>query len=259
MSDIASSRDHIEKRAKRFFAPDSVRMRELHEHIFIPLSRSGDVYVIGGALRDLAFFGADRRPTSDIDLVIAGPANQVEDIALSLNAAVNRFGGYGVKTSAMKVDFWSLEKTWAKTQKHAEITRAEHLLKSTFFDWDAILYDVMRKKIIANPNYLDLMHKRVMDINLLANPSPHGNLVRALRRLVMYDLRAGRRLRWFIDSGLRRYDWHSIVSAEREAYHTSFLEQFSGSKDFKHRFFIWRELSISGVHDRRQLHLDLSR
>lgn len=162
MNDIANSRSQIEQRAKRFFAPNSVRTREVHDKVFTPLSKCGKVYVIGGALRDLAFFGADRRPTSDIDIVVAGPSSEVKHIALDLHANQNRFGGYGIKTGGMKVDFWAFEDTWAKVQKHAEIRKVDDLLKSTFFDWDAILYNVFEKKIIANTNYVDIMKKRVI-------------------------------------------------------------------------------------------------
>lgn len=253
MNDIANSRSQIEQRAKRFFAPNSVRTKEVHERIFTPLSQCGDVYVIGGALRDLAFFGADRRPTSDIDIVVTGSSSDVDRIARNLQATQNRFGGYGIKSGGMKVDFWAFENTWAKVHRQAEIKKVDDLLKSTFFDWDAILYNVFDKKIIAKPNYVDIMRGRVIEINLLSNPSPHGNLVRALRRLVMYDLRPGKRLKWFVNDGLRRYDWQRIVDTEKGAYHNSFLDQFESARDFSHRFFIWRELSTSGVQDRRQM------
>jgi len=249
------SLDDVEKRTKRFFRADTVRMRELHKEVLGPLSQVGDVYVIGGVVRDLAFFGADRRPISDVDLVVSGDALALDEIAKGFSATQNRFGGWGVKRGGMRVDFWSFDRTWAKVEKHAKIARPEDLISSTFFDWDAILFNINTSKVYARQKYLDQMYKRVIDINLLPNPSPHGNLVRALRRLVMFDLRPGKRLKWFIDDGLRKHSWNSIVEAEMGAYPNSFLVQFKSRDDFRHRFLLWRHLSDSGVHDRRQMEL----
>lgn len=255
MNEIASSLSDVEKRAKRFFARDTIRMVEFHNAVYNKLAEVGSVYAIGGVVRDLAFFGAENRPISDIDLVVSGTPRDLDQLALQFGAVRNRFGGYGLKSGGLRVDFWALRRTWAHVNKYTNINKAEDLVKSTFFDWDAVIFDIGKGKIYAGDEYINKMRRRIIDINLLENPSPHGSLVRALRRLVMFDLRPGKRLQWFIKDGMRTHSWESIVRAESGAYHTSHLSQFVCKKDFEYRFLVDRTLSVSGVQDRRQLQL----
>ena len=255
MHNIASSLSDVELRLRRYFEPDGVRSRELKHNLLDRLLDIGQTYVIGGLARDLAFFGANGRPISDIDFVISGNANALDRLAKFLGCTPNRFGGYGLVSGGMKVDFWSLDRTWAKVERHVHVQKPEHLLKCTFFDWDAIIYDVGKKKVLADQKYLDRLHRRVIEINLLPNPSPHGNFVRALRRLVMFDLRPGKRLRWFVNDGLRKHTWESVQDAERGAFHTCYLNQFVSGKDFEKRYLIDHVHKIVGTDDRRQLSL----
>ncbi|WP_216076156.1 hypothetical protein, partial [Acinetobacter baumannii] len=62
--------------------------------------------------------------------------------------------------------------------------KLEDVLLGTFFDWDAIAYDLWERKLICSDDYLERIRAKRLDINLQPNPSPMGNLVRAIRRLV---------------------------------------------------------------------------
>jgi hypothetical protein len=254
---IAGSLADVERRAQRFFESNTTRTKELHDVLLSELLKIGSVNVIGGAIRDLAFFGADERPISDFDLVIAGDWRKVRAFAHSIGAQENRFGGFGFKSQSMKVDFWALNKTWAKVAKCVRISQPRHLLNSTFFDWDAIIYDVDDGSIKAIDRYISRLQSRILEINLPDTPSVHGNLVRALRRLVMFDGKPGRNLRRFISKELVFHNWRSIVEAERNAFHVQYLDQYNSRLDFYRRFLTNRNRSVPGVDDRRQLTLPL--
>lgn len=259
MTGIAETLPVLADRAERFFKRDSIRSLEIHEKVIQPLLEVGKVLVIGGAIRDLAFFGARDRPISDIDLVITGKASGVDSFARSVGAVGNRFGGYQLKSDSLKIDFWSMSRTWAKTAGHVRVNRPQHLLRCTFFDWDSVLYEPATGRIIANPGYLNLLRSRRIDINLMPNPSELGSLVRGLRRIALYDARPGPKLRRFIDEGAQKYQWKDIVIAERSAFHVHFLSNFTSYSDFCRSAFEEKILTHIGTHSNRQLELDIFR
>lgn len=230
-------------------------MREMIE----PLSRIGEVTVIGGLVRDLAFYGPEERPVSDIDLVVRGLPSALQTFAESSGATPNKFGGYGLHTAAFKADFWSLSSTWAKRAGHVSMRKPTDLVKCTFFDWDAIVYSIQTKKITAIPGYLSRLHGRVLDLNLEPNPSIKGNLVRALRRVMMWDVRPGPRLRRFIDGAVCEHNWAELAVAESQAFHTTYLSQFRSAREYYRD--VLRNPAFRGVgrDDMRQVSLDLFR
>src|ERR1700759_4714725 len=85
-----------------FLNSSSPSNRQLLNDVLHPLGEIGEGSVIGGLVRDLAFYGADERPISDVDLVIKGSAGAVAEHARSVGAVPNKFGGYGLKTDAFK-------------------------------------------------------------------------------------------------------------------------------------------------------------
>jgi hypothetical protein len=220
--------------------------------VVAPLSEVGEVSIVGGLVRDLAFYGPDERPISDIDLVITGSPSMIEVFAKRLHAERNRFGGYGLKTEAYKVDFWSLSSTWARRQGHVSMRHSKDLIKCTFFDWDAVIYSTKTRKVHAIDGYLDRLQNRVLDLNLVPNPSIKGNLVRALRRIMMWDVRPGPKLRSFIDEALPAHDWSSLIAAERGAFNTHYLSEFLDSDEFIEGVLNNSSFSGVGRDDRRQ-------
>ncbi|POD30579.1 hypothetical protein BKM14_19495 [Pseudomonas syringae pv. syringae] len=72
----------------------------------------------------------------------------------------------------------------------------------TFFDWDAVAYDLWGKKLICHDDYLERLRAKTLEINLRPNPSPMGNLIRAIRRLILWQLVPGEKLICFIDEHL---------------------------------------------------------
>jgi hypothetical protein len=228
----ANSLSQVADAVTRFLRSDAPSSRRLVRDVIEPLSEIGEVTIIGGLVRDLAFYGLDERPISDIDLVVKGSPSMVALFAERSGAVPNRFGGFGLTTPAFKADFWALSSTWARKEGHISMTRPEHLLKCTFFDWDAIIYSTRTGKVTARKGYIDQLHRRVLDLNLEPNPSVLGNLARALRRVMMWDVRVGPKLRNFIYTNIFAHEWKEIVSAEAGAFHTRYLARFSSADEF---------------------------
>jgi len=173
------------------------------------------VAVIGGLARDFAREGRSEF-RSDVDLVIDAPAEEVARLAKRLRATPNRFGGYGCKEGTWKIDFWALETTWAR--QHVPVQKLEDIVSCTFFDWDAVAYDLWGRKLICAENYLERIRQRTLDINLRPNPSPMGNLVRAIRRLVLWQVLPGPKLINFIDEHLDEGALSFVQAKEKELF-----------------------------------------
>lgn len=229
---IAESLPQLAETVYNFLSAASPSNRQLMDLVIKPLSEIGEVTVIGGLVRDLAFYGPSERPISDIDLVVNGSPSMVAAFATRAGAIPNKFGGFGLETAAFKADFWSLSSTWARRAGHVSMRKSADLIKCTFFDWDAVVYSTKTRKISAIDGYLDRLRRRVLDLNLEPNPSIKGNLVRALRRVMMWDVRVGPNLSRFIDTHLFLHPWNELVEAEKRAFRTSFLENFHSAEEY---------------------------
>ena len=178
------------------------------------------VAVIGGIVRDFAREGRSEF-RSDVDIVIDAPAADVARLAKQLRATSNRFGGYGCKEGPWKIDFWALETTWAK--QHVPIRKLEDVVSCTFFDLDAVAYDLWERRLICANDYLDRVRQQTLDINLRPTPSPLGNLVRAIRRVALWRVKPGPKLRAFIEESLDDDALNFVQHKEKElfSYHVS--------------------------------------
>lgn len=227
----APSNDALKSRLDRYFwANNTGEMEFLHkvlEDKFIGFER---VAVIGGLVRDFAY-GGRRSFRSDLDLVIDAPKEKIAEIASSLRATPNRFGGFGCKQGPWKIDFWALETTWAR--KYVPLNSLEDIVSSTFFDWDAVAYDLKKKKLICSEDYLFRIRSRTLDVNLLPNPSPLGNLVRAVRRLMIWQVRAGPLLTAFIEQHLDDEALSYIKAKELELYPAAVSTRWATAADAK--------------------------
>lgn len=223
---LGQKQNDISKQVEKFIFSKTPAMRRVRREVIDPLYQVGEVAVIGGLVRDIVRFGIDLRPISDLDLVIDGPSVHVERIAERLGAKPNRFGGYNLSTDFYKVDFWALPTTWAKKNTDIEIESVEDLTKSTFFNWDAIVYSITKNKTHFGESYLRELSDRVLEINLAITPSHKGNTVRALRRLYGWRAAPGPAMLEFIYDAQEHYPWAEIVAQEACAFHNSYLGSF---------------------------------
>jgi hypothetical protein len=212
----APNHSALKRRLDRYFwgntTAEMAHLKAVLEQHFISFER---VAVIGGLVRDFAREGRSGF-RSDVDLVIEAPNEEVKLLAKHLGASSNRFGGFGYKEGPWKIDFWALETTWAR--QHIPIQKLEDVVAGTFFDWDAIAYDLWERKLICTDGYLERIKERTLDINLRPNPSPMGNLVRTIRRLVLWQVYPGPKLRNFIDEHLDDVALRFVQTKERELF-----------------------------------------
>lgn len=223
---VATDKHALKKRIDRFLwdsnSVRAVELRRLLKDRFIPFGR---VAIIGGMVRDFARSGREGF-SSDVDLVIDVPIEKVAALATELSADPNRFGGYSWSIGSWKIDFWAMESTWAYREGHVDVGRLEDLTSCTFFDWDAILYDLGTKSIHCDRDYLDRLRRGQLDINLMPTPSVNGNLLRAVRRILLWDLEAGPRLTEFIERHLDDVTLSEISATDRRLYATSLVSGF---------------------------------
>lgn len=213
---IAPNNLALKRRLDRYFwsnnTGEMVCLRHLLDENFVAFDR---IAVIGGLARDFAREGRTGF-RSDVDLVIDAPQESVAEVAALLNATSNRFGGFGCKLGPWEIDFWALETTWAR--KYVRVESLEDIIFCTFFDWDAIAYDLKARRLICPEHYLSRIKSKTLDINLLPNPSPLGNLVRAVRRLMIWKVRAGPLLSGFISEQLDESALQFVQEKEAELY-----------------------------------------
>ncbi|QVM93744.1 hypothetical protein JYG34_12290 [Pseudomonas entomophila] len=252
---IAPNQSALKRRLDRYLWSNKSREMEALQAIlaenFLSFER---VAVIGGLVRDLAREGRYGF-RSDVDLVIEDSKEKVKLLAERLGATPNRFGGYGYKNGPWKIDFWALETTWAR--QHVPMQTLEDVLLGTFFDWDAIAYDLRARKLICPDDYFERLKTKRLDVNLQPNPSPMGNLVRAIRRLVMWQLAPGEALKRFIDEHLDEDALRYVQEKEAELFSYCVSTRWGNVQEAKLSLFYERAIEVRqyelfGVNDRCQ-------
>lgn len=232
---IAPNQSALKRRLDRYFwANSSGEMEALQAALYSNFRAFDRVAVIGGLVRDFAREGRSGF-RSDVDLVIDGSKEEVALLAEKLNATPNRFGGYGYKSGPWEIDFWALETTWAR--KHVPVRKLEDVLLATFFDWDAVAYDFWERKLICQDDYLERIRAKQLDINLEPNPSPMGNLVRAIRRLVLWQVTPGEKLKCFIDEHLNESALLRVQEKEIELFPYSISTRWNNVDEAKFALF----------------------
>lgn len=176
-------------------------MRLLRSFLEGDLRPLGDAAVVGGLVRDFAR-GGRKAFASDVDIVIDARAGAVSDLAARLSAQPNRFGGFGCRVGPWRVDFWARETTWAVRCGGARADHLSDLVGCTFFDWDGALYRLWDRELVVPGDYLDRIASSVLDVRFRPTPSLESNLLRAVRRLVLWNARAGDHLRSFVEEHL---------------------------------------------------------
>lgn len=209
----------LRKRVGRFLDSSTYGRDEIGA-LLDELLRVGDAAVIGGMLRDIALEG-NKQFYSDVDVVVACEDSHSIERILSSQCfpwSKNKFGGYRVTLSKWKMDIWSLENTWAIKERLVGGGNFRDLVKTTFFDWDAIVYEVGTGRIFAVDGYLENLGERRIGINLECNPNPVGNSVKALRYATKYGARFSESLAEYLGNALAPYSAKEICALEYKSH-----------------------------------------
>lgn len=222
----------LKRRIDDYLRDDALPIRRLREILAKQFQPLGPVAIIGGLVRDIARRGKVGF-RSDIDLVVDAAPEMVAALASTLGATPNRFGGFSSTHPHWKVDFWSLPNTWAAAVGLVQVESLADLVHTTFFDCDAICYEIGTRRLHALPGYLERIAERSIDVNLLPNPSIDGNLLRAARRILLWGFRPGPGLQSFITRELNEHSFARIVETEQSLYPNSVLGNFANASKLR--------------------------
>lgn len=167
------------------------------------ISPVGDCAIFGGMPRDFARRGRDAF-NSDVDIVVDVAPGLLDGLLACLGGVRNRFGGYRLKHGRFDFDIWALQSTWAAASGHVEVRSLPDLVKTTFFDCDAVLYHCRTREIARSEQFWSGIEQRVVDINLEANPHHIGALARTLRVFISWQQDLAPRLASYLVDGIAR-------------------------------------------------------
>jgi hypothetical protein len=166
------------------------------------LSRS-DLFVFGGAIRDIVFFDNDQ--VRDLDIVVVGLSN--DNLANIFDRTIvrrTRFGGVNCLLKDVFLDIWSLEETWAMRKKHFD-AKASNLPYSVFLSTDGIIFNIKNRQIIESA-FIKSIEKKEIDIVFEPNPFPALSVLRAIVHKRKYNFSLSERLCEYIMNYFKQED-----------------------------------------------------
>lgn len=183
----------------------------------------GAVALFGGLLRDLVL----EPPSSslnDMDLVVATSSEHLGSQLAKLDATQNRYGGYRIPLGGWTFDVWALDQTWAFKHRLVDGASFANLVQTTFFNWDAIVWELGTWSFHCLPNYFEQITSRLLEINLDVNANPAGNVVRAIRHMKFRSAKWGPKLVRYA------FDLISDPSNKRELQKPQYLQYLDDSE-----------------------------
>lgn len=223
--DLSKNRSALTKKLKRFFGGKSGGRREVTDFVS-NLSKTHDVLVFGGLIRDLCLGGV-KLFRSDLDLVVRSEDwEQLRERLIERGATVNKFGGLRLQVSRWLIDAWNIEETWAFKAGLVELKSNESLLKTTYFNWDAAFYNISENTLCSNDVYFEDISNKILRVNLEETPNQFGSLIRALRLIVKYQAKTSHTLSSIISRGLFENDNESIITYEKLHFSYPLLSEF---------------------------------
>lgn len=207
----------LKKRISWFLSSSSDGRDEVRNFIF-KLESFGQVAIFGGMLRDLSICG-NGGFKSDIDLVIkTSDLDKLKRLLRNYCVTTNKFGGYRIKLNRWDIDLWAFERTWAFQKGLVEGTQLKDLCKTTFFDWDSIIYELSSDAVHTMDGYIDKINSRFLDINLVQNPNPRSNVIKTLRYHELYKAKLSTRLANYVSANTRSNTVEELVKHEQNSH-----------------------------------------
>lgn len=223
---IAQSPVHLAERVSRYVSVvSSLSGETLKETLGNVFGKRSPKMIVGGLVRDLARGGIGSRHF-DVDVVLNFDEKEVRRIGETLNAIPNRFGGFGIVQKGWKIDFWALSTTWAYREGHASLHYPVDIIDTTFFNVDAVAYDIENEYVHMSDGYLEDLRNGLLEIKLEPNPSIKGNAVRAVRRLMMWQYACGPKLERFLRQNIDDAMFNHIIETERRLYSKSYASLY---------------------------------
>ncbi len=189
------------------------------------LALQGEVWLFGGALRDLALLGAPR-DGADLDLVCEGDVRAVALPSGAVPLGDSRLGGRRARTRRWAVDFWAAGETWAVRAGLVEYAGVESLLRTTISNWESALWRLSDGRLLCADGWFEDLAKGRLDVVLRDSPNPLGMAVRLVRAC------AGGRVRElspaaaaFIGDALAQWPFERLSAHERARHRETLIDR----------------------------------
>lgn len=201
--------------------------------LFNRLAQSGNIYLIGGVLREFLDHGTISN-LRDIDIIVDIRNRDLWNETLTKYALrCNRFGGYKLVCDGLLIDTWPVEQTWAFREKIINCSPNEYismLPETVFLNIDGIIYDWTQEKW-EDTKYRQALASKTLDVVLAPNPQVLLNIVRTfvlkhryslclsseLKRIIREEFDKSGNIDCFVDSLMveqnRRYQSEIISKA----------------------------------------------
>lgn len=159
--------------------------------LFQKLLEIGDIYVMGGILREYNDkHRIEKLRDADFAVNIRDEKRWI-NILQEIPNRKNRFGGHKFECSGFIIDVWDVRKTWAFSKKIVKVENNDYfkyLPKSVFLNLDALAYDLSNNRW-NDSIYNDAIRKRELGIVLRENPYEGLNILRAMILRKRYDMK----------------------------------------------------------------------
>lgn len=213
LSPVAADALTLRKRVIRFIRKELAPLPAFADLTKVAESY-GPVAIFGGLVRDLAL-GNSREFSSDVDIVLKDMPGEVLTRHLApYQAERNAFGGFRVQFGRWAFDLWTFDTTWAFVQGHVQGRELTDLLRTTFFNWDAALFDLSKQEVLTSPAYFADLEARLLAINLRQTPNELGAAVRALRTLSAGGVSLAPDLAGFLHEQILEHGIQQITAAD---------------------------------------------
>jgi len=215
---MVPNKEALKKRIIRFFRSTSLQRDQVNE-VVTNLCRLGEVALFGGMIRDLCF-ETNWTFYSDVDIVVnIGDGNKLTEILGNYNHRRNAYGGFRIHLGKWSMDVWNLADTWAFANNHAQCQGFHSLVRTTFFNWDAIVFELNSGTFHCHHDYFDNLNHRFLDINLQANPNVLGTVVRTWRFLELKRAKISKRLAVYLSEHTQLFGTDRVFDYEKAGYH----------------------------------------
>ncbi len=207
------SRDELRHRIEKYLST-SDRGSDI-QNLIDRLKPLGDVAIFGGMARDFAR-GGEKLFQSDVDMVVDVEPEKLDAFFSNIPVIRNRFGGFRLEGRYTQFDVWALQTTWAIREQHVAADNLSDLTRTTFFDWDAVVYMSRSREIHYCNNYIENIHTKIVDINLHCNPNTMGAIARTIRILIDWQGALAPNLANFLERSLEKHCSTAIENAQRK-------------------------------------------
>jgi hypothetical protein len=196
---------HLLDRGLSFEIADFIQGAHGHDigNFIDRVSPIGDCAIFGGLPRDFAREGRDAFK-SDVDIVVDAVPEELDALLEQFGGQRNRFGGYRLRYGRFDFDVWALQTTWAVSNGHVDVHSLMDLIKTTFFDCDAVVFHCRTLEINRSEQFWTSIKSGIVDINLEANPHYLGTLVRTLKIAFNKQQQLAPRLSNYLAKGIER-------------------------------------------------------